>query len=101
VDDNSIAIPLFGERDRNIRYIEKSLNLKINARGNILFIEGKEAERAKNIILNLIKIIREKKILENEELETEVRLSTKKDKDKIDGIIIKTPKRKISARSIQ
>ena len=101
MDDNSIAIPLFGERDKNIRYIEKSLNLKINARGNILFIEGKEAERAKNIILNLIKIIKEKKILDNEELETEVRLSSKKDKDKIDGIIIKTPKRKISARSIQ
>ena len=63
VDDNSIAIPLFGERDKNIKYIEKSLNLKINARGNILFIEGEEAKRAKLILSSLIELIREKKIL--------------------------------------
>ena len=29
VDDNSIAIPLFGERDKNIKYIEKSLNIEL------------------------------------------------------------------------
>ena len=63
VDDNAIAIPLFGERDKNIKYIEKSLNLKINARGNILFIEGEEAKRAKHILSSLIQLIREKKLL--------------------------------------
>ena len=56
VDDNAIAIPLFGERDKNIKYLEKSLNLKINARGNILFIQGEEANRAKNILTNLIEL---------------------------------------------
>ncbi len=99
VDDNSIAIPLFGERDKNIKYIEKSLNLKINARGNILFIEGEEAKRAKLILSSLIEIIREKKIIDNDEVENAIRLSTV-DIKKIKSVVIETPKKKISARSV-
>ena len=53
MDDNSIAIPLFGEQDKNIKHIEESLNLKINARGKLLHIEGEEAHRAKEIIMDL------------------------------------------------
>ena len=51
VDDNSIAIPLFGERDKNIKYIEKSLNLKINARGNILFIPRRRSKKSKKYFI--------------------------------------------------
>ncbi|MDC3057356.1 PhoH family protein [Alphaproteobacteria bacterium] len=99
MDDNSIAIPLFGERDKNIKYIEKSLNLKINARGNILFIEGEEAKRAKYILSSLIKLIREKKIIDNDEVENAIRLSKVNSKI-ITSAVINTPKKKISARSI-
>ena len=74
VDDNSIAISLFGESDKNIKYIEKSLNLKINARGNILTIKGEQADRAKNIISSLIEAIREK-IIDKDEVENAIRLS--------------------------
>ena len=49
----------------------------------------------------MIKIIREKKILDNEEVETEVRLSNEKDKDVINENFIKTPKKKILARTIK
>ena len=99
MDDNSIAIPLFGERDKNIKYIEKSLNLKINARGNILFIEGEEAKRAKHILSSLIKLIREKKIIDNDEVENAIRLSKVNSKI-ITSAVFNTPKKKISARSI-
>ena len=99
VDDNAIAIPLFGERDKNIKYIEKSLNLKINARGNILYIEGEEAKRAKNILSSLIELIREKKIIDNDEVENAIRLSNI-DIKKIKSVFIDTPKKKISARSL-
>ena len=99
VDDNDIEIPLFGERDKNIKYLEKSLNLKINARGNILFIQGEEANRAKNILTNLIELIREKKIIDNDEVENAIRLS-QVDLKKVKSVTIDTPKKKISARSL-
>ncbi|PPR26597.1 MAG: PhoH-like protein [Alphaproteobacteria bacterium MarineAlpha9_Bin4] len=99
VNDNSIAIPLFGESDKNIKYIEKSLNLKINARGNILTIEGEEANRAKNILSSLIEIIREKKIIDNDEVENAIRLSSLNNND-IKKSAINTPKKKIVARSL-
>ncbi len=99
VDDNTIAIPLFGESDKNIKYIEKSLNLKINARGNILIIEGKQATRAKNILSSLIEVIREKKIIDNDEVENAIRLSSLNNNE-IKKVVINTPKKKIIARSI-
>ncbi len=99
MDDNSIAIPLFGERDKNIKYIERSLNLKINARGNILYIEGEDASRAKNIIVSLIEVIREKKIIDSDELENAIRLSVVNGNE-IKKVSINTPKKKIIARSL-
>ena len=54
MNDNKIAALIFGEGDKNIKHIEKLLNLSINARGNILCITGKNAEKAKSIIESLI-----------------------------------------------
>ena len=99
INDNSIAIPLFGENDKNIKYIEKSLDLEINARGNILYIDGKEAVRAKTILSTLIEAIREKKIIDNDEVENAIRLSSFKRGD-IKNQVINTPKKKIMARSL-
>ena len=50
MNDNKIAALIFGEGDKNIKHIEKLLDLRINARGNILCITGQNAEKAKNII---------------------------------------------------
>jgi len=99
IDDNSIAIPLFGESDKNIKYIEKSLNLKINARGNSIYIEGKEAGRAKNVLYSLIEAIREEKIIDNDELENAIRLSLINNSE-IRSENITTPKKSIRARSL-
>ena len=99
VDDNSIAISLFGESDKNIKYIEKSLNLKINARGNILFIQGEQATRAKSVLSSLIKDIREKKIIDNDDVENAIRLSSVNDEE-IRKTVINTPKKKVFARSL-
>ena len=99
VDDNSIAISLFGESDKNIKYIEKSLNLKINARGNILIIQGEQATRAKSVLSSLIKDIREKKIIDNDDVENAIRLSSVNDEE-IRKTVINTPKKKVFARSL-
>ena len=95
VDDNSIAISLFGESDKNIKYIEKSLNLKINARGNILIIQGEQATRAKSVLSSLIKDIR-KKIIDNDDVENAIRLSSVNDEEI--KTVINTPKKKVFAR---
>ena len=99
VDDNAIAASLFGERDRNIKYIERSLNLKINARGNVLHIVGQEANRAKNVIINLIEIVKEKRVVDNEEVDAAIRLSINSNIETSGILYIKTPKKKILARS--
>ena len=91
---------MFGEQDKNIKHLEKSLNLKINARGNILHIEGKEAERARKVISSLIAIIKEKKIIDNDEVDAAIRLSSVLNVENISNIVIKTPKKRIIARSL-
>ena len=91
---------MFGERDQNIKQIEKSLNLEITARGNILHIVGQEAYRAKNIIESLIETVKDKRIIDNEEVEAAIRLSSHRPVKDIKNILIKTPKRKILPRSL-
>ena len=74
--------------------------MKINARGNILYIEGKEARRAKEVIYSLIQVIKEKKIIDNDEVDAAIRLSSESLYENIAEIFIKTPKKKILARSL-
>ena len=95
-----VAASLFGEKDKNIKQLERSLSLKISARGNILYISGSEAQRAKNILENLILIVKDNRTVDNEEIEAAIRLSKNKNLDKIKNIFIKTPRKKILPRSI-
>ena len=92
---------IFGERDKNIKYLEKSLDLNINARGNILYITGKNADKAKNVIETLIETVKDKRVVDNEEVEAAIRLSDKNKNIKNLDLFIKTPKKKILPRSIQ
>ena len=96
VEDNKIAITLFGEQDCNLKYIEKSLGLKINARGNIAFIEGRDAERARIVLKDLINMIPVKKSLGFEEVDAAIRFSLEETKSSSKGII-NTPKNKTSS----
>jgi len=44
LDDNHIAMNLFGERGNNLKKISSELNVKINAKGNELTLFGKEKD---------------------------------------------------------
>ena len=101
MNDNKIAALIFGEGDKNIKHIEKLLDLRINARGNILCITGENADKAKNIIESLIDSAKDKRIIDNDEVEAAIRLSENRKEIRNKNLFIKTPKKKIVARSIQ
>ena len=65
----------------------------------MLIIQGKQATRAKNILSSLIEDIKEKKIIDNEDVENAIRLSSIDDNE-IKKLIINTPKKKVIARSL-
>ena len=101
MNDNKIAALIFGEGDKNIKHIEKLLDLSINARGNILCITGENAHKAKNIIESLISSAKDKRIIDNEEVEAAIRLCGNSNEINDTNLFIKTPKKKILPRSIQ
>ncbi|MAI29902.1 MAG: phosphate starvation-inducible protein PhoH [Rickettsiales bacterium] len=101
VNDNKIAALIFGEGDKNIKHIEKLLDLSINARGNILCITGENAHKAKNIIESLISSAKDKRIIDNEEVEAAIRLSENTKEIRRRDLYIKTPKKKILPRTLQ
>ncbi len=92
---------IFGERDKNIKHLEKSLDLKINARGNILYIKGKNADKAKCVIESLIETVKDRRIVDNEEVEAAIRLSSNTKEKNSRNSYIKTPKKKVLPRSIK
>ena len=73
---------------------EKSLRLKISARGNILYISGQEAQRARSVLERLVLIVKDNRIVDNDEIEAAIRLSMDKSEAKINNIFIKTQKKK-------
>ena len=101
MNDNKIAALIFGEGDKNIKHIEKLLDLRINARGNILCITGENADKAKSIIESLIDSAKDKRIIDNDEVEAAIRLSENTKEIRNKNLFIKTPKKKIMPRSIQ
>ena len=63
--------------------------------GNILCIIGENADKAKNIIESLINTAKDKRIIDNEEVEAAVRLCAEIKEIRNRGLFIKTPKKKI------
>ena len=70
------------------------LNLRINARGNILCIKGENADKAKNIIESLINLAKNKITIDNEEVEAAIRLCENTNEIRNRDLFIKTPKKK-------
>jgi phosphate starvation-inducible PhoH-like protein len=60
-DNNELARNLFGERNGNLRLIEKKLNITINIRGNDLMLQGglPELEMAENLLNQLYGLLKE------------------------------------------
>lgn len=59
LEDNGLAVRLFGEGGDNIRRIEKKLGVELNTRGNLVTISGdqEKAEAAKSLILGLYELM--------------------------------------------
>ena len=70
------------------------LNLRINARGNILCIKGENADKAKDIIESLINLAKNKITIDNEEVEAAIRLCENTNEIRNRDLFIKTPKKK-------
>jgi phosphate starvation-inducible PhoH-like protein len=61
LDNNELAKSLYGERNNNLRFIEKRLNIIINIRGNDLILQGdiSELEIAENLVNQLYGLLKE------------------------------------------
>ncbi len=59
LEDNGLAVRLFGEGGDNIRRIEKKLGVELNTRGNLVTISGEQekAAAAKSLILGLYELM--------------------------------------------
>ena len=95
VNDNIKALSLFGERDCHLKTIERLLNLKINARGHIAFIEGKNALIAKKILSQLVSKLEKNENVDAEEVEALIRLSASGKGNIANDILVVTSKKKI------
>lgn len=64
VANNLLMVGLLGERDEYIRVIEKLLDVRIHVRGNAITAEGSQAERAGEVIEELILVLQKGQSLE-------------------------------------
>jgi phosphate starvation-inducible PhoH-like protein len=60
-DNNELARSLYGERNSNLRLIEKKLNITCNIRGNDIILQGDfpELETAENLLAQLYGLLKE------------------------------------------
>ena len=65
-----------------------------------MYISGQEAQRARSILERLVLIVKDNRVVDNDEIEAAIRLSMNKSEETINNIFIKTPKKKILPRSL-
>jgi phosphate starvation-inducible protein PhoH and related proteins len=65
-----------------------------------LYISGQEAQRARSILERLVLIVKDNRVVDNDEIEAAIRLSMNKSEENINNIFIKTPQKKILPRSL-
>ncbi len=100
VYDNKLALELFGERDCNLRYIEKAIGVNLKARGNRVIVEGKNSQKAIDIFNVLLDMVKERDSLGSDEVDAAIRLSNSNINYSSKNHVINTPKKKILARSL-
>ena len=59
-----------------------------------MYISGQEAQRARSILERLVLIVKDNRVVDNDEIEAAIRLSMNKSEEIINKIYIKTPKKK-------
>lgn len=102
-DNNSLLTALFGEQNSNLKHLESKLKVQINNRGNEVFVEGKDARIATDILQKLYELAGKGKPTRAQEIDDELRFATDSGSKSANAdapkLAIKTLKKTIAARS--
>jgi phosphate starvation-inducible PhoH-like protein len=106
-DSNELARILFGERNANLRIIEKMLNISINIRGNDLMLQGglPELDMAENVLNQLYGLLKEGYPIYERDVEYSIRILGGDHKAQLkpiflDRVYIPSKKKTITPKSI-
>ena len=106
-DNNELVRSLYGERNANLRLIEKTLGITINIRGNDLMLHGSlsELEMAENLLNQLYGLLREGYPVYDRDVDYSLRILASNHKAELkpiflDRVYIPSKKRTITPKSI-
>ncbi len=106
-DNNELVRSLYGERNVNLRLIEKRLNIIINIRGNDLTLQGSlsELEMAENLLTQLYGLLKEGYPIYERDVDYSLRILGSNHKAELkpiflDRVYIPSKKRTITPKSI-
>jgi phosphate starvation-inducible PhoH-like protein len=106
-DNNELVRSLYGERNGNLRLIEKTLGVTINIRGNDLILHGSlaELEMAENLLNQLYGLLREGYPIYDRDVDYSLRILASNHKAELkpiflDRVYIPSKKRTITPKSI-
>lgn len=106
-DNNELVRSLYGERNENLRLIEKRLNIIINIRGNDLTLQGglSELDLAENLLTQLYGLLKEGYPIYDRDVDFSLRILGSNHKAELkpiflDRVYIPSKKRTITPKSI-
>jgi phosphate starvation-inducible PhoH-like protein len=106
-DNNELARSLYGEKNSNLRLIEKRLNIIINIRGNDIILQGvlSELEMAENLLTQLYGLLKEGYPIYERDIEYSLRILGSNHKAELkpiflDRVYIPSKKKTITPKSI-
>ena len=106
-DNNELVRSLYGERNGNLRLIEKRLNIIVNIRGNDLILQGglSELEMAENLLTQLYGLLKEGYPIYDRDVDYSLRILESNHRAELkpiflDRVYIPSKKRTITPKSI-
>lgn len=106
-DNNELASNLYGERNGNLRLIEKKLTVAINIRGNDLILQGSpsELEIAENLLIQLYGLVKEGFPIYERDVDYSIKILSSDHRAELkpiflDRVYIPSKKRTITPKSI-
>jgi phosphate starvation-inducible PhoH-like protein len=106
-DNNELVRSLYGEKNSNLRLIEKRLNIIINIRGNDIILQGvlSELEMAENLLTQLYGLLKEGYPIYERDIEYSLRILGSNHKAELkpiflDRVYIPSKKKTITPKSI-
>ncbi len=94
--DNALLTELFGERDDNLRQVERMLDVTVSSRGNTVSIAGPEAGRARDMLTDLYRLLKTGQSVGRPEIEAAFRMAGQPFRP---DDVIKTAKRSVFPRT--